>query len=96
MKTYVVVVDLEITDAEGLASLSEKLAAEVQAHGGRYLVQSGAVRVVGGELAAEHITIIEFDNHEQVSALLESEKFTELRSRRRQFVKASAFAVEGA
>ena len=96
MKTYVIVVDFEITDAEGLASLSDKLAAEVTGHGGRYLVQGGAVSVIGGDLAAEHITLIEFDNPEQVSALVESQKFTELRKLRRGFVKASAFSIEGA
>ena len=96
MKTYVVVVDSEILDVEGLASLSDKLAAEVTGHGGRYLSRDGAVSVVGGDLAAEHITLIEFDNPEQVSALLESQSFTELRQQRRQFVRASAFVIEGA
>ena len=96
MKTFVVVVDSEITDVEGLVSLSDKLAAETAAHGGRYLSRSGAVSVVGGDLAAEQITIIEFDNPEHVKALFELPKFVELRERRRRFVRASAFVVEGA
>jgi uncharacterized protein (DUF1330 family) len=96
MKTFVVVVDTEITDAEGLASLSDGIAAEVTGHGGRYLNRSGAVSVLGGDLAAEEITIIEFDSPEHIKALFESPKFIELRERRRRFVRATAFVVEGA
>ena len=96
MKTYVVVIDFEISDAASIDSLADQLGAEVQAHGGRYLVQGGAARALGGDLDAERITVIEFDNPEQPQALVESQTFSELRRRRNQSTKASAFVVEGA
>ena len=95
LKAYVVTIDSEIMDADGMAGVVSQLRDEVLAHGGRHLVRGGAVSVYGGDLAPARVTVVGFDSPEQAKALLESERFTELRRQRGQFVKANTFVVEG-
>lgn len=95
MKAYIVTIDSEVADPEGMAGLGSQLLAEVEAHGGRYLVRGGAISVYGGDLAPARAAISEFDSPEQARALLESERFTELRKQRGKFVQANTFLVEG-
>ena len=95
MKAYVIVIDSEITDAEGLASVAGPMAEETEAHGGRYLVRGGGATAFSGASTPEHVTVIEFDSPDQAKALFESETFTNLRAQRNQFVRASSILVEG-
>ncbi|MCY4485449.1 MAG: DUF1330 domain-containing protein [Spirochaetaceae bacterium] len=95
MKAYIVTIDSEVTDREGMAGLASQLLQEVEAHGGRYLVRGGPISVYGGDLAPARAAISEFDSLEQAKALLESERFTELRKQRGKFVQANTFVVEG-
>ena len=95
MKAYIVTIDSEVTDPDGMAGLASQLLAEVEAHGGRYLVRGGAISVYGGDLAPARAAISEFDSPEQARALLESERFTALRKQRGKFVQANTFLVEG-
>ena len=95
MKAYIVTIDSEVTDPEGMAGVASQLWEEAEAHGGRYLVRGGAISVHGGDLAPARETILEFDSPEQAKVLLDSQRITELRKRRGQFVKANTFMVEG-
>ncbi len=96
MSAYIVTIDSEVIDADGLAGIAGRLGAEVEAHGGKYLVRSGDIEAVSGELPVARITIQEYESMEQVRALFASETFTELRELRGTFVKANVFIVEGA
>ena len=95
MKGYIIIVDSEVIDAGSLAGLASQLLQEVEAHGGRYLVRGGPITLYGGDLAPARAAVVEFDSPEQAKALLESPRFSELRKLRSQFVKTSAFVVEG-
>ena len=95
MKAYIVTIDSEVSDPEGMSGLASQLLQEVEAHGGRYLVRGGAISVYGGDLAPARAAISEFDSPEQARALLESERLSELRNQRGQFVRANTFLVEG-
>ncbi len=95
MSAYVVVIDSEVLDAEGLASVSGPMAEETEAHGGRYLVRGGDVTVLGGDLDPANVTVIQFDSIAQAQALLDSETFAELRAQRSQCVRANAILIEG-
>ena len=95
MKAYVIVIDSEIMDAEGLAGVAAQMTEETTAHGGRYLVRGSDVTVFAGDSTPEQVTVIEFDSSDQAKALFESETFAELRAQRYQFVRASSILVEG-
>ena len=62
MKAYVVTIDSEIMDADGMAGVVSQLRDEVLAHGGRHLVRGGAISVYGGDLAPARVTVVEFDS----------------------------------
>lgn len=91
-----VVIDSEITDPDGLANISGRLAEAVESHGGRFLIRGGAIEVQGGDLAPARMAVAEFESIEQVRGLFALKAFTELREMRSKFAKANAFIVEGA
>ena len=95
MAVYFVIVDSEITDPEGLESVSDSLAEMVRAHGGRYLIRGGPIEPKGGELALKRMAVVEFESMDQVTALFEVDAFVELRERRSGLADTSAFVVEG-
>ena len=95
MAVYFVIVDSEISDAEGLESASDSLAEMVKAHGGRYLVRGGPIEAKGGDLSLQRMAVVEFESMDQVTALFEVDAFVELREQRSQLADTSAFVVEG-
>lgn len=96
MAVYFVILDSEISDPEGLASISDSLAEMVRAHGGRYLVRGEPKEAKGGELALKRVALVEFDSMDQVTALFEVDAFVELREQRSRIADTSAFILEGA
>ena len=90
-----VVIDSEIQDPEGLASISARLSEAVEAHGGRYLIRGGAIEVSGGDLVPARMAVAEFESIEQVRALFDLDSFAELRALRSNYAKANAFIVQG-
>ena len=95
MAVYFVILDSEITDPEGLESVSDSLAEMVRAHGGRYLIRGGPIEAKGGELALKRMAVVEFESMDQVTALFDVDAFVELREQRSQLADTSAFIVEG-
>ena len=96
MAVYFVILDSEISDPEGLASISDSLAEMVRAHGGRYLVRGEPKEAKGGKLALKRVALVEFDSMDQVTALFEVDAFVELREQRSRIADTSAFILEGA
>jgi len=92
---YFVILDSEISDPEGLASISDSLAEMVRAHGGRYLLRGEPKEAKGGALALKRMALVEFDSMDQVTALFEVDAFVELREQRSRIADTSAFIVEG-
>ena len=95
MAVYFVILDSEISDPEGLGSISDSLAEMVRAHGGRYLVRGEPAEAKGGELALKRMAVVEFESMDQVTALFEVDAFVELREQRSKIADTSAFIVEG-
>ena len=95
MAVYFVILDSEISDPEGLASISDSLAEMVRAHGGRYLVRGEPTEAKGGELSLKRMAVVEFESMDQVTALFEVDAFVELREQRSRIADTSAFIVEG-
>ncbi len=94
MAGYVVVND-EITDETVFAEFRERIAATVEAHGGRYLVRGGATEVADGDWTPGRLVILEFDDVERARAWLHSPEYAELREIRRKSANASVIIAEG-
>ncbi|MCY3737707.1 MAG: DUF1330 domain-containing protein [Gemmatimonadaceae bacterium] len=94
MAGYVVVND-EITDEAVFAEFRERIAATVEAHGGRYLVRGGATEVADGDWTPGRLVILEFDDVDRARAWLNSPEYAELREIRRKSANASVIIAEG-
>ena len=57
-----VIVHNEITDEPLFAEFRQRVAATIEAHGGRYLVRGGATEVIDGDWVPERIVVVEFDS----------------------------------
>lgn len=94
MAGYVIVNDA-ITDEAVFAEFRARIAATVEAHGGRYLVRGGATEVIDGEWRPDRIVILEFDDVGRARAWLNSPEYAELREIRLKSANASVVIVEG-
>ena len=94
MAGYVIVHD-EVQDQAVFAEFLERVAATVEAHGGRYLVRGGAVEVMDGDWTPDRIVVIEFDSVDQAKAWLTSPEYTEIKEIRMKSASASLIVVEG-
>lgn len=90
-----VIVDNHVTDAEVYAEFRDRVAATVEAHGGKYLVRGGAAEGVEGDWTPHRIVVIEFESVAQAKAWLASPEYTELRAIRAKSATASVIVVEG-
>ena len=85
-----------ITDEALFAEFRRRVTATVEAHGGRFLVRGGAIKVIEGEWMPDRIVVVEFDNVEQARTWLSSPGYTEIKEiRNKSAVNASVIIVEG-
>ena len=85
----------EITDQALFAEFRERVAATVQAHGGRYLVRGGAAEAMEGDWIPYRIIVVEFDSVELARTWLSSPDYSELKEIRVKAANASVIVVEG-
>ena len=90
-----VLIDSEVTDEALFAEFRGRVAATIEAHGGRYLVRGGATEVIEGEWMPDRIVVVEFDNVEQARAWLSSPEYIEIKEIRTKSANASVIIVEG-
>ena len=90
-----VIVHNEITDEPLFAEFRQRVAATIEAHGGRYLVRGGATEVIDGDWVPERIVVVEFDSVEQARAWLSSPEYTAIKDIRVKSANASVIIVEG-
>ena len=94
MSAYMLV-DNRVLDQEDFNEYIEKIPQVVAAHGGRFLVRGGAIRVVEGDYTPERIVVIEFGSLEQANALASSPEYLELSVIRNRSTKTSTIIVDG-
>ncbi len=94
MVAYVVVND-EITDEGTFSEFRDRIAATVDAHGGRYLVRGGSVEVIEGSWSPDRLVVVEFADGDAARAWLNSPEYTDLRAIRKRSAKADVIVVEG-
>ena len=90
-----VIVDNQVTDEGVYAEFRNRVAATVDAHGGRYLVRGGAAEGIEGDWTPHRIVVIEFDSVDEAKAWLASPEYTEIRAIRAKSAIASVIVVEG-
>ena len=94
MAAYIVV-DLEITDAEGFARYREMVPATLEAYGGRYLVRGGELETLEGSWHPPRFVVLEFESVEQAKRWWDSEEYREARDLRQATAKTQMIVVEG-
>ena len=77
MSAYVIT-DVEVTDASLYGQLLEKVTANVEAHGGKFVARGGALDVISGDWTPKRIALLEFGSVEQAHAWLSSPEYTAL------------------
>ena len=68
---------------------------QVQAKGGRFLVQGGKVTLLAGNAPAPRIVIQQWDNMETLTSWYNSDEQKKLRDIQAKFAKVHSFVVEG-
>lgn len=94
MAAYIVV-EVEITDAEGFARYREMVPATLASYGGRYLVRGGEVQTLEGDWDPSRFVVIEFDSVEQAKRWWDSDEYREARDLRQANAKTQMIVVEG-
>jgi uncharacterized protein (DUF1330 family) len=89
-------VELEITNPEGMAPYLELVQGTVEAHGGRYLVRAGETEVAEGGIGEFPLKVIlEFPSMESAKGWYESEEYRAILPYRTENSKGNFVWVEG-
>jgi uncharacterized protein (DUF1330 family) len=94
MSAYVIV-DIEVTDAEGYEEYKKLAAPTVAQFGGKYLARGGATEVLEGEWQPKRLVILEFENIERAKAWLNSEEYRPARALRHRYARSNMVVVAG-
>ena len=90
-------VELEITDMDGMGPYIAGVAGTIAAHGGRYLVQAGATEVVEGGLGEYPMKVVlEFPTMEAAKGWYASADYQAILAHRQKSSKGNFVWAEGA
>ncbi len=94
MPAYVIV-QINVTNAEGYEDYKPLAAASVAQYGGRYLVRGGESATLEGDAAPGRVAVMEFPTLEQAKRWWNSAEYQAAIPFRRRNSTATIFAVEG-
>jgi uncharacterized protein (DUF1330 family) len=94
MPAYVVL-DIEVSDAEGYARYKELGPPAVAAYGGHYLVRGGPVETLEGSWLPSRLVIIEFPTVESGRAWWASTEYGAAKALRQACARTEMLLVEG-
>jgi uncharacterized protein (DUF1330 family) len=90
------IVELEITNMEGMGPYMEAVPDTIAAHGGKYLVRAGQTEVAEGGLGEYPLKVIlEFPSMEAAKGWYDSEEYQAILSHRIENSKGNFVWVEG-
>ena len=90
-------VELEITDMDGMGPYIAGVAGTIAAHGGKYLVQAGATEVVEGGLGEFPLKVVlEFPTMEAAKGWYDSPDYQAILPHRKTSSKGNFVWVQGA
>jgi len=87
--------NIEITDPALYEEYRRDVPAVIAAHGGRYLVRGGAVKVLEGNGVPQRQVILEFPDMAQLEAFYYSPEYQRLVAIRQRAASGTLFAIEG-
>jgi uncharacterized protein (DUF1330 family) len=87
--------DIEVTDAAAYEAYRRQAPAVIAAHGGRYLVRGGEVRVLEGEVSPRRQVILEFPDMDHLLAFYHSPDYQALKALRQGCSSGSIVAIAG-
>lgn len=94
MATYVIS-SIDVLDEARHGEYRARGRALAEAHGGRYLVDGGAVDVLRGDWTPRRLTVVEFEDADNLQAMLESEELAEIRKMVAGAIEGTLIVVEG-
>jgi uncharacterized protein (DUF1330 family) len=95
MSAYCVFDILKINDSEKMEAYRDRVFANVEQHGGRYLVVGGQTDLVEGNWQLTFPVIIEFPSLQQAHDWYDSDDYAELKALRLAASEANAVFIEG-
>jgi uncharacterized protein (DUF1330 family) len=94
MPAYVIV-DIEVTDAEGYKEYVKLAPETVKFFGGRYIARGGQNETLEGEWHAKRLVILEFEGIDKAKQWLNSPEYASARALRHKYAKTNLVVVEG-
>lgn len=89
------IIDVKITDPEGMKPYQAKVAATFEAFGGKRIVAGGKVESLEGNTPQGKIVIVQFDDMEQAHAWHDSTEYQTIIGYRHAAAESHAYLVEG-
>ena len=86
---------IDVLDEARYSEYRERGKALVEAHGGRYLVDGGAVTVLRGDWNPRRFSVIEFVDAASVQAMIDSDEAAELREVAANTIEGILILAEG-
>ncbi len=94
MSAYVIV-DIDVTDAEGYQEYVKLAPPTVSLYGGRYLARGGKNEVLEGTWQPKRLVILEFASSDKARAWLNSPEYTPIKNLRHRYARSNMVLVEG-
>jgi uncharacterized protein (DUF1330 family) len=89
------VVELDITNPEGMAAYREAVPATLAQYGGRFLVRGGVTELIEGGPEPKRIVVLEFANAAAIKRWYNSPEYQKILPGRLENSTGRAFIVEG-
>ena len=87
--------NIDITDPALYEEYRREVPAVIAAHGGRYLVRGGAVKVLEGNGVPNRQVILEFPDMARLEGFYHSPEYQRLVAIRQRAASGTLFAIEG-
>ena len=94
MAAYVIV-DIDVTDAQGFEEYKKLAQAAVAAYGGRYLARGGKTESLEGDWTPNRLVILEFENAARARQWYDSPEYTQAKLARRTAATFRMLVIEG-
>lgn len=94
MKAYVIYLG-DILDEARYQIYKDRVAPNIAAAGGKYLVRGGDAKLLEGELPASRTVILEFPSRQAALAWYQSEEYAVIKKLREGVAQATIYIVDG-
>jgi len=90
-----VIADLDVKDFEELGKYAERAPAINAAHGGRYLVRRGKIKIVEGNWKPKMLSVVEFPSWAAAEEWYSSKEYGQIMDIRKRAAPTDLVMVEG-